>query len=45
MAADGNEAVKLSQLKDIYKVASDTSYGIVRLVSDEVLNALVTRGI
>ena len=42
MAADGNEAVKLSQLKDIYKVASDTSYGVVRLVSDEVLNALVS---
>lgn len=42
MAANGNEAVKLSQLKDIYKVASDTSYGVVRLVSDEVLNALVS---
>lgn len=42
MAADGNEAVKLSQLKDIYKVASDTSYGVVRLVSDEDLNALVS---
>lgn len=42
MAADGNEAVKLSQLKDIYKVASDTSYGVVRLVSDEVLKALVS---
>ena len=42
MAADGNEAVKLSQLKDIYKVAGDTSYGVVRLVSDEVLNALVS---
>lgn len=42
MAADGNEAVKLSQLKDIYKVASDTSYGVVRLVSDDVLKALVS---
>lgn len=42
MAANGNEAVKLSQLKDMYKVASDTSYGVVRLVSDEDLNALIS---
>lgn len=42
MAANGTEAVKLSQLKDMYKVASDTSYGVVRLISDEDLNALVS---
>lgn len=41
MAATGNEAVKLSQLKELYKVASDTSYGVVRLVSDEDLMSLV----
>lgn len=41
MAAMGNEAVKLSQLKELYKVASDTSYGVVRLVSDEDLMSLV----
>lgn len=41
MAATGNEAVKLSQLKGLYKVASDTSYGVVRLVSDEDLMSLV----
>lgn len=41
MAATGNEAVKLSQLKEVYKVASDTSYGVVRLVSDEDLMSLV----
>ena len=42
MATNGTEAVKLSQLKDMYKVASDTSYGVVRLISDEDLNALVS---
>ena len=41
MAATGNEAVKLSQLKELYKVASDTSYGVVRLVSDKDLMSLV----
>lgn len=41
MAATGNEAVKLSQLKELYKVASDTSYGVVRLVSDEDLMSLI----
>ena len=41
MAATGNEVVKLSQLKELYKVASDTSYGVVRLVSDEDLMSLV----
>ena len=42
MAANGNEAVKLSQLKDMYKVASDTSYGVVKLVSDDVLMNLMS---
>lgn len=41
MSATGNEAVKLSQLKEIYKVASNTHYGVVKLVNDDVLMSLI----
>lgn len=44
VAANGNEALTIGQLKQVYKIADDTSYGVVKLVSDEDLLSMLGTG-